>query len=131
MAAFTAAQAYMRDQKIDGWLIYDFRGSNALLPQLLPGKRWTTRRAMLFIPVAGEAVLLVHGIDQPQFRDVPVKQQVYLSWRDLIGWLANTTAGRGRIAMEYSPGGILPFVSTPARSSWSVRSALRSSHRPT
>ncbi len=111
MASFTAAQAYMRDQKIDGWLIYDFRGSNAILPQLLPGKRWTTRRAMLFIPVVGEAVLLVHGIDHPQFRDVPVRQDVYLSWRDLIAWLANATAGRARIAMEYSPGGILPAVS--------------------
>jgi Xaa-Pro dipeptidase len=111
MADFTAAQTYMRDQKIDGWLVYDFRGSNPVLPQLLPGKRWTTRRVLLFIPVAGEAVLLVHGIDQPQFRDVPVRPEVYLSWRDLVGWLANTTAGRGRIAMEYSPGGILPFVS--------------------
>jgi len=111
MASFAAAQAYMRDQKIDGWLVYDFRGSNAVLPQLLPGKRWTTRRALLFVPAAGEAVLLVHGIDQPQFRDVPVRQEAYLSWRDLIAWLANTTAGRARIAMEYSPGGILPVVS--------------------
>lgn len=111
MKSLTAAQAFMRDQKIDGWLVYDFRGSNPVLGQLLPGKRWTTRRALLFVPVAGEPVLLVHGIDEPQFRDVPVRQDRYLSWRDLIGWLANTLAGRARIAMEYSPGGILPVVS--------------------
>jgi len=111
MASITAAQAYMRDQKIDGWLVYDFRGSNPILPQLLPGKRWTTRRALLFVPASGQAVLLVHGIDQPQFREAAVRQEVYLSWRDLIGWLASMAAGRGRIAMEYSPGGMLPAVS--------------------
>jgi Xaa-Pro aminopeptidase len=111
MTSLAAAQAYMREQKIDGWLVYDFRGSNAVLPQLLPGKRWTTRRAVLFVPPEGEPVLLVHGIDKAQFHAVPVRQDAYLSWRDLIGWLANTTAGRARIAMEYSPGGILPVVS--------------------
>ncbi len=111
MTSFAAAQAHMRAQKIDGWLVYDFRGSNPVLGQLLPGKRWTTRRAVLFVPAEGEPVLLVHGIDQAQFHAVPVRQDVYLTWRDLIGWLANTTAGRARVAMEYSPGGILPVVS--------------------
>jgi hypothetical protein len=114
MASITAAQAYMRDQKIDGWLVYDFRGSNPILPQLLRGKRWTTRRALLFVPASGEAVLLVHGIDAPQFRDAAVRQEVYLSWRDLIGWLA-VRPRRGRIAMEYSPGGCCPPPMADAR----------------
>jgi Xaa-Pro aminopeptidase len=111
MASIPAAQAYMREQKIDGWLIYDFRGSNSVLPQLLPGKRWTTRRALLFVPATGAPVLLVHSIDQPQFEKTQVRREVYLSWRDLIACLANITTGRARLAMEYSPGGLLPAVS--------------------
>src|SRR5690606_6780114 len=51
---FQSVQAYMREQRIDGWLLHDFRGSNAVLARLLPGKRWTTRRAALFIPAEGE-----------------------------------------------------------------------------
>src|SRR5436189_94676 len=43
-------QKFMTEQRIDGWLLYDFRGNNPVLAQLLPGKRWTTRRAMVFIP---------------------------------------------------------------------------------
>ena len=38
------------DHALSGWLVYDFRGSNAVFAQLLPGKRNTTRRAFLFIP---------------------------------------------------------------------------------
>src|SRR5690606_17754347 len=43
-------QAFMRDQRIDGWLIHDFRGNNPVLARLLRGKRWTTRRVALFVP---------------------------------------------------------------------------------
>ena len=104
-------QAYLRDQRIDGWLVYDFRGNNPILAQLLPGKRWTTRRAILFIPARGEPVLLVHGIDEVQFRGVPITQVKYLSWMQLLEWYTKTLAGCGRVAMEYAPGGTLPAVS--------------------
>ena len=108
---FSDVQAYMRAQRIDGWLQYDFRGNNPVLAQLLPGQRWTTRRALLFIPAQGEAVLAVHSIDARQFASVAVASHVYLTWQDLIAWLAEITAGGSRIAMEYAPGGVLPAVS--------------------
>jgi len=111
MANFDSVRSYMRDQKIDAWLVYDFRGSNPVLAQLLPGQRWTTRRAVLFIPTDGEPVLLAHGIDEHQFDGVPVKRELYLSWQDLGNWLAAAVAGRNRVAMEYAPGGTLPVVS--------------------
>ncbi len=110
---FDAIQAFMREQRIDGWLLYDFRGSNPVLAQVLPRaeKRWTTRRAVLFIPAGGDPVLLAHGIDWNQFEDVDVARERYLSWRDLRDWLTRTLAGRNRVAMEYAPGGTLPVVS--------------------
>ena len=108
---FALAQDFLRRQQIDGWLVYDFRGTNPVLNQLLPGKRWTTRRAMLFIPANGPPVLLNHSIDAGQFANVEVQCESYLSWSDLHQWLVRQTAGARRVAMDYAPGGALPAVS--------------------
>ena len=111
MTQFKAVQQFMGEQKIDGWLVYDFRGNNAILARLLPGKRWTTRRAVLFIPTMGQPVLLAHGIDEHQFDGVSVTREKYLSWNDLHEWLRSKLAGLQRVAMEYAPGATLPVVS--------------------
>src|SRR3972149_10805322 len=111
MTQFQSVQQYMGEQKIDGWLVYDFRGNNPILAQLLPGKRWTTRRAVLWIPAVGDPTLLVHGIDERQFDGVSVAREKDLSWNDLHAWLGTKLAGMQRVAMEYAPGGTLPVVS--------------------
>ena len=101
-------QEYMRKQGIGGWLVHDFRGGNPVLNQLLGGKRWTTRRAELWIPASGETVLLHHGIDGPSFANVTLRREAYLTWNQLHEWLAKRVAGAKRVAMEYSPQGALP-----------------------
>jgi Xaa-Pro dipeptidase len=120
-------QRYMADQRIGGWLVWDFRGSNNVLARLLPlpanhptGRRFTTRRAALWIPVKGEPVLLSHGIDRGSFEThgckllsgEAVQIDGYLTWQELWKWV-NERVGEsgGRIAMEYAPGGALPVVS--------------------
>lgn len=95
---------------IDGWLSYDFRANNPVFAQLLPGKRFVTRRALLFIPAIGEPRLLVHHIDHGQYKGVPFPLDLYLSWQDFRAWITDKLEGRGRIAMEYAPGGSLPVV---------------------
>lgn len=109
--SFATTQQYMREQRIDAWLVYDFRGSNAIFAQLLPGKRNTTRRALLLVPANGDPVLLEHGLDSQQFDNTGVKRERYLGWEDLGQWLRKKLAGFGRVAMEYAPGGALPVVS--------------------
>ncbi len=111
MTQFETVQQFMLEQKIDGWLVYDFRGNNPILARLLPGKRWTTRRAVLFIPATGKPTLLAHGIDEHQFDGVTVPREKYLSWKDLFEWLHTKLAGMQRVAMEYAPGATLPAVS--------------------
>jgi Xaa-Pro aminopeptidase len=108
---FEAVQSFMRQQRIDAWLLYDFRGSNPVFGQLLPGDRFTTRRALLFIPAEGKPELLAHQIDASQYRHVPIETRQYLSWQDLHEWLAAHVKGRARLAMEYSPLNELPVVS--------------------
>src|SRR3954453_7460208 len=98
----------MREQRIDAWLLYDFRGSNPVFGQLFPGKRFTTRRVFLLIGSTGRPKLLVHSIDASQFSSLPVEKETYLSWQEMRGWLSRVLAGRGRVAMEYAAGGALP-----------------------
>jgi Xaa-Pro aminopeptidase len=107
---FDSVQAFMRERRINGWLLHDFRGNNPVLARVLAGKRWTTRRAALFIPAEGEAVLLAHTIDAAQFENAGVRRELYTSWPELRSWLGKAAAA-GRIAMEYSPGAALPVVS--------------------
>jgi Xaa-Pro aminopeptidase len=112
---FAPAQALMQELRIDGWLVFDFRGSNAVLGLLLPGKRVTTRRTALFIPARGQPRLLVQALDAQQFEDVEragIARDIFVSWRQLHDWLGQTLAGTRRIAMEYSPGNALPVVGT-------------------
>jgi Xaa-Pro dipeptidase len=104
-------QGYMRQQGVGGWLVYDFRGSNPVLTQLLGGKRWTTRRAALWIPVSGEPVLKHHGIDGPSFANAELKRESYLSWNDWHAWLEEKAGSAKKIAMEYSPQCALPAAS--------------------
>ncbi len=111
MIRFDDVQTYMREQRIDAWLLYDFRGNNSIFAQVLPGKRWTTRRAILLIPASADPILLCHGIDHHQFDTIDLPRESFLSWRDLHAWLTKNLAGLHRVAMEYAPGGALPVVS--------------------
>lgn len=109
-------QAYMRRERIDAWVLYDFRGSNFVLSRLLAGKRWTTRRVYLVVRAEGPPWVLVHGIDAAQFETVElagqrVERKVYLSWPDIATDLKELLHGCSRVAMEYAPGCSLPVVS--------------------
>src|ERR671920_795043 len=57
----------------DGWLVYDFRGSNPAFQRLLAAQReqpppHSTRRAFLFVPRQGQPRLLIHHVDAGGFQ---------------------------------------------------------------
>jgi Xaa-Pro aminopeptidase len=104
-------QSFMRRQELDAWLIYDFRGSNPVFTQLLQREHWTTRRALLVIPVEGAARLIVHNIDAPQFATSGIELLIYSDWKQWQQAVRGALRPRARVAMEYSPMGELPAVS--------------------
>lgn len=108
---FARVQRFAADSKIDAWVIYDFRGGNPVLTQLLPKQRWTTRRVWLVIRLDKRPLLIVHHIDAPQFADCDVECAVFTGWRDMLALLKTSLAGAKRVAMEYSPNNELPAVS--------------------
>lgn len=107
------AQKYLKNTRLDGWLLYDFRKSNELAHYFLniPSSATVTRRFFYWIPVHGEPIKLVHAIEAHVLDDLPGEKRVYLSWRSLEEELGKILKGQGIIAMEYSPKNNIPYVS--------------------
>ncbi|MGA3287966.1 MAG: Xaa-Pro peptidase family protein [Bacteroidota bacterium] len=107
-------QKVLQAEKIDGWLLYDFRGSNVFATRLLalPEHIMFTRRYFYYIPAIGEPRKLVHRIEEWNLDALPGGKSIYLSWRSLEEGLKKLLSGSKRVAMEYSPKCAIPYVST-------------------
>ncbi|MEK7748686.1 MAG: M24 family metallopeptidase, partial [Bacteroidota bacterium] len=107
-------QEALRQEKIDGWLLYNFRGSNVFATRLmaLPMHILYTRRYFYFVPAKGEPRKLVHHIEQLNLDSVPGSKTIYLSWASLDQGLKKILKGAKKVAMEYSPRCAIPYVST-------------------
>ncbi len=98
---------------LDGWLLYDFRGSNILARRVLglDQKPAGSRRFFYYVPAQGAPRKLVHRIETAALDDLPGAKSVYLRWQDLEAGVASLLAGSRRVAMEYAPRVSNPYVS--------------------
>ena len=109
-----AIQEALRDlQTVDGWLFYDFRGSDPLAYRvlLLDQTRHVTRRWYYWIPATGDPVKLLHKIEPHVLDELPGQAQYYVSWEQQRLLLASLLRGRRQIAMQYSPLNAVPYLS--------------------
>lgn len=113
MLDLESVQSALREQGLDGWLLYDFRGLNVLARRVLhfPPDAHATRRWFYFIPAAGRPRKLVHRIESAVLDDYIGDKQVYLRWQELEAGVGALLAGTRRIAMEYVPRNANPYVS--------------------
>lgn len=109
-----ALQAALAELALEGWLLYDFRGSNPVAVQASGLASTGTRRWFLWIPVRGPTEILVHAIEVSNFRHfnpgLQAAMTTYVSWQDLHAALARMLSGIRTVAMEYSPGNAVPYV---------------------
>ena len=106
-------QQALRDAEIDGWLFYDFRGSDPLayrILQLDPSLH-VTRRWYYWIPAQGVPVKLLHRIEPRVLDTLPGQADCYVSWEQQRHILAGLLSGGLRVAMQYSPLNAVPYVS--------------------
>lgn len=96
---------------LDGWLLYDFRGTNAIAQGLLAFEGMVTRRIFAFIPREGTPVGIAHAIEPGPWVHWPSTWtlRTYVGWRELEEALRSLVEGK-RIAMEYSPGDAIPYL---------------------
>lgn len=113
MFDLSAIQSALREFACDGWLLYDFRGSNVLARRILGlGEQPIgSRRFFYCIPSDGEPRKLVHRIESQALDHLPGEKQVYLRWQELEAGVASLTSGLPRLAMEYSPRNANPYIS--------------------
>jgi Xaa-Pro dipeptidase len=106
-------QKRLREEGIDGWLIYDFHRINPLGDLFLEitEEQSLTRRFFYWIPKQGEPVKLVHVIEPYALDHCPGVKKVYLKWQTLEALLKEITRGCRKIAMEYSPRNAVPYLS--------------------
>jgi Xaa-Pro dipeptidase len=107
-----AIQKALVEEKIDGWLLYDFRGSNPIARSVIgfDEHQIATRRWFYLIPAKGEPVAIQHVIEPKALAKAPGKPALYRSWKELEGLLKTHLSGMKRVAMEYSPGAAIPYV---------------------
>jgi Xaa-Pro aminopeptidase len=109
-----AVQAALRAEGLDGWLLYDFQGSNPVAHRMAGlggGGHLTTRRWFYLIPATGEPRALVHAIERHNLDHLPGTKSVYAGRAQLEAGLSSLLSGAPRVAMEYSPRGAIPYVS--------------------
>jgi Xaa-Pro dipeptidase len=108
-----AVQQALRAEGLDGWLLYDFRGSNPLAQRLAgldTGGHMATRRWFYLIPSEGEPRALVHKIESRTLAHLPGSTTRYAGRTELEAGLASVLHGMTRVAMEYSPMCAIPYV---------------------
>lgn len=112
-------QTYLQAHQLDGWLLYDFRGTNPVALHVAGLTTSGSRRWFLWIPAEGAPRWLIHAIEDSTFRSVRAEvagaMTRYAGWRELeakLAALVQTPHGPAqRIAMEYSPQNAIPYVS--------------------
>jgi Xaa-Pro aminopeptidase len=108
-----AVQSALRDLRVDGWLLYDFRGLNILARRIVgfPDDVTGSRRWFYWVPAQGEPHKLVHRIEDSVLDFLPGGRTIYLKWQELEAGVAQLVRGARTIAMEYSPRNANPYVS--------------------
>ena len=109
-----AVQQALRADGLDGWLLYDFHGSNPIAARLVgtaDAAKMTTRRWFYLVPAAGEPKGLVHAIERQTLDALPGTKTAYAGRQQLDAELTKLLAGLKRIAMEYSRECAIPYIS--------------------
>ncbi len=113
MLDVAGVQSTLVSLDLDAWLLYDFHGINPIARRMagLGNDRFATRRWFGLLPASGEPVWLHHAIEAHLFADLPGRRVPFVAYRELVDGLRDLLRGRKRVAMEYVPGGAIPYVS--------------------
>jgi Xaa-Pro dipeptidase len=113
MPEIAAIQSELRAGGVDGWLFYDILHRDPIAYSVLGlGHVMAKRRWFYLIPARGRAVKLVHRIEAGTLDSLPGSKIEYVSREELQAGLARLLGRMKRVAMQYSPKGGIPYVST-------------------
>ncbi len=113
MTRLEEISAALQAAGLDGWLFYDFRLSDPLAYRILevPTSGTTTRRWFCYVPAAGAPAAIVSAVEARRLDALAARKVVYRSYDDMTHELGEVLGSARRIAMNYSPGAAIPYVS--------------------
>ena len=106
-------QEQLRAHGLDGWLFFDHHHRDPIAYRVLKldPKLHATRRWYYWIPATGEPIKLVHRIENWNLDPLPGSKRVYSAWKEQHEKLAAILGKASRLAMQYSPQCMIPYVS--------------------
>ncbi len=106
-------QAELRAEGLDGWLLFDHHMRDPIAYRVLglDTGGHVSRRWYYWIPASGEPAKLVHAIEDARLDSLPGSKLIYSSWQSHHEHLGTILAGKGRVAMQFSPLCMIPVVS--------------------
>jgi Xaa-Pro aminopeptidase len=106
-------QEALRTAGLDGWLFFDHHRRDPLAYRILriSEEVQPTRRWYYLVPAEGEPRKLVHRIESGSLDSLPGSKQLYSSWAEQQQQLRALLSGAPRVAMQYSPYCVIPYVS--------------------
>jgi Xaa-Pro aminopeptidase len=106
-------QQLLRDEKIDGWLFYDFRKSNPIAYSVLglPTHDLYTRRWFYFVPAVEAPTAVISAVESHVLRSLPGERRYFRTWQEMHTYVKQALRPGMRVAMEYSPMNAIPYIS--------------------
>ena len=108
----SAIQSALRESGFDAWLFYDHHHRDPIAYHVLglSDSLFVTRRWFYVIPAQGEPKKLVHRIEAGHLDPLPGAKTAYSAWPELWEGLKQMLAPFKKIAMEYSPNNLVPYI---------------------
>jgi Xaa-Pro aminopeptidase len=105
-------QKALQDEKLDGWLFYDFQHSNPIAYQVLglSPESVYTRRWFYFVPARGRPSALISSVESHVLLSLPGERLIFRTWQELHAHLRMILSAATRVAMEYSPYNAVPYI---------------------
>jgi len=108
-----AIQKEIKNQKLSGWLFYDFNKIDPITIRILRMEKLKSaqKRWFYYVPATGIPVKIVHSMDHDFLDYLPGKKEIYFGWEELQQKLMKYLKSNARIAMQYSPKNSIPYIS--------------------
>jgi len=112
MPDIAAIQKALNDQKLDGWLFYDILHRDPIAYRVLGLHHAIAKRRWFYmVPAKGAPRKLVHKIEAATLDSLPGDKMVYAAAEELEKNLKKLVGGAKKVAMQYSPMNLIPYIS--------------------
>jgi Xaa-Pro aminopeptidase len=104
-------QQRLQAENLDGWLFFDHHVRDPIAYRVLGLEPChVSRRWYYWLPAVGEPHKLVHRIEAGALDTLPGQRSEYSGWREQHERLRQMLRGASRLAMQYSPNCMIPYV---------------------